>query len=206
MIFPGYFAISSQPLRGLAVIPEELAPVEAAPLLCGGRTTFTALHNSGALPGDLVAIHGLGGLGHLAVQFARKFGYRTVAISRSKEKEALAYQLGTHYFIDAGTQDAAAELKKLGGGPHHPGDRTQQPGNFRADQWARPGRAADHRGLVERADADIALAVVGRPALCQRLDRPPRQEFLRRHAQVQRECRNRADGGGFSAGTGCPGF
>jgi D-arabinose 1-dehydrogenase-like Zn-dependent alcohol dehydrogenase len=111
----GYAEYMAVPMQGLAAVPDELASVEAAPLLCGGRTTFTALRNSGALPGDLVAIHGLGGLGHLAVQFARKFGFRTVAISRGREKEALAYQLGAHYFIDAGTEDAAAELKKLGG-------------------------------------------------------------------------------------------
>jgi D-arabinose 1-dehydrogenase-like Zn-dependent alcohol dehydrogenase len=103
------------PMQGMAAIPETLASVEAAPLLCGGRTTFTALRSSGAQPGDLVAIQGLGGLGHLAVQFARKFGYRTVAISRGKEKEALAYRLGAHAYIDAESTDAAAELKKLGG-------------------------------------------------------------------------------------------
>jgi D-arabinose 1-dehydrogenase-like Zn-dependent alcohol dehydrogenase len=102
-------------MQGLAAIPDELVSVEAAPLLCAGRTTFTALRNSGAQAGDLVAVHGLGGLGHLAVQFARKSGYRTVAISRGKDKEALAYQLGAYAYIDAGSTDAAAELKKLGG-------------------------------------------------------------------------------------------
>lgn len=111
----GYAEYMTAPMQGLAVIPDELSSVDAAPLLCAGRTTFTALRNSGAQAGDLVAVHGLGGLGHLGVQFARKFGYRTVAISRGKEKEALAYQLGAHAYIDAESTDAAAELKKLGG-------------------------------------------------------------------------------------------
>ena len=111
----GYAEYMTAPMQGLAAIPEQLNSVEAAPLLCAGRTTFTALRNSGAQAGDLVAVHGLGGLGHLAVQFSRKFGYRTVAISRGKEKEALAYQLGASYYIDADSTDAAAELKKLGG-------------------------------------------------------------------------------------------
>ena len=111
----GYAEYMTVPMQGLAAIPDELVSIEAAPLLCGGRTTFTALRFSGAQAGDLVAVHGLGGLGHLAVQFARKFGYRTVAISRGKDKEALAYQLGAHTYIDAESTDAAAELKKLGG-------------------------------------------------------------------------------------------
>ena len=111
----GYAEYMTAPMQGLAAIPDELVSVEAAPLLCAGRTTFTALRNSGAQAGDLVAIHGLGGLGHLGVQFARKFGFHTVAISRGKEKEALAYQLGAHIYIDAESTDAAAELKKLGG-------------------------------------------------------------------------------------------
>jgi D-arabinose 1-dehydrogenase-like Zn-dependent alcohol dehydrogenase len=111
----GYAEYMTAPMQGLAVIPDELSSVDAAPLLCAGRTTFTALRNSGAQAGDLVAVQGLGGLGHLGVQFARKFGYRTVAISRGKDKEALAYQLGAHTYIDAEHSDAAAELKKLGG-------------------------------------------------------------------------------------------
>ncbi|MDR3577861.1 MAG: alcohol dehydrogenase catalytic domain-containing protein [Anaerolineaceae bacterium] len=111
----GYAEYMAAPMQGLAAIPDELTAVEAAPLLCAGRTTFTALRYSGALAGDLVAVHGLGGLGHLGLQFARKFGFRTVAISRGTQKEALAYQLGAHYYIDADSTDAAAELKKMGG-------------------------------------------------------------------------------------------
>ena len=111
----GYAEYMTVPMQGLASIPDELLSVEAAPLLCAGRTTFTALRNSGAQAGDLVAVQGLGGLGHLGVQFARKFGYHTVAISRGRDKEALAYQLGAQNYIDAEATDAAAELKKLGG-------------------------------------------------------------------------------------------
>jgi D-arabinose 1-dehydrogenase-like Zn-dependent alcohol dehydrogenase len=96
-------------------IPDELASVDAAPLLCAGRTTFGALKNSGARGGDLVAIHGLGGLGHLAVQYAVKLGFKTVVLSRGKAKEELAYKLGAHVYIDTDTGEAAKQLMKLGG-------------------------------------------------------------------------------------------
>jgi D-arabinose 1-dehydrogenase-like Zn-dependent alcohol dehydrogenase len=96
-------------------IPVELSSVEAAPLLCAGRTTFGALKESGAKGGDLVAIHGLGGLGHLAVQFAVKLGFKTVVLSRGKDKEALAYKLGAHVYIDTNDGDAAKQLLQLGG-------------------------------------------------------------------------------------------
>jgi D-arabinose 1-dehydrogenase-like Zn-dependent alcohol dehydrogenase len=96
-------------------IPDELTSVDAAPLICAGRTTFGALKESNAKAGDLVAIHGLGGLGHLAVQYAVKMGFKTVALSRGKEKEQLAYKLGAHVYIDTDAVDAAKELTKLGG-------------------------------------------------------------------------------------------
>ena len=96
-------------------IPDELNSVEAAPLLCAGRTTFGALQSSGAKGGDLVAIHGLGGLGHLAVQYAVKLGYKTVVLSRGREKEELAYKLGAHVYIDTDKGDAAKQLLGLGG-------------------------------------------------------------------------------------------
>ena len=92
-----------------------LSSVDAAPLLCAGRTTFGALKHSGAKGGDLVAIHGLGGLGHLAVQYAVKLGFKTVVLSRGKEKEELAYKLGAHVYIDTDTGEAAKQLMKLGG-------------------------------------------------------------------------------------------
>lgn len=99
----------------LARLPEELAAVEGAPLMCAGLTTFNSLRNSGARPGDVVAILGLGGLGHLGVQFAVEIGYKTVVIARGKDKEPLARKLGAWQYIDSQAQDPAAELVKLGG-------------------------------------------------------------------------------------------
>jgi D-arabinose 1-dehydrogenase-like Zn-dependent alcohol dehydrogenase len=99
----------------LALLPQELSAAEAGPLVCAGVTTFNSLRNSGARPNDLVAILGLGGLGHLGVQFAIKMGFKTVAIARGSDKEPLARQLGAQHYIDSRAQDAAAELVKLGG-------------------------------------------------------------------------------------------
>ncbi len=109
----GEYMIASA--ESLALIPEEIPFPEAAPLLCAGLTTYNALRNSGARAGDLVAVQGLGGLGHLGVQFARAMGFRVVAISRSREKADEATKLGAHQFIDATEGDAAHELQKLGG-------------------------------------------------------------------------------------------
>jgi D-arabinose 1-dehydrogenase-like Zn-dependent alcohol dehydrogenase len=99
----------------LASIPDELSAAEAAPLMCAGLTTFNALRHSGARGGDLVAVLGVGGLGHLGVQFAAKLGFDTVAIARGREKEELARRLGAHRYIDSTTQDPAARLRGLGG-------------------------------------------------------------------------------------------
>ncbi|MGA2641630.1 MAG: alcohol dehydrogenase [Spirochaetia bacterium] len=99
----------------LVAIPEELSSVEAAPLLCGGSTSFGALRNSGAQGGDLVAIQGFGGLGHLALQFAVRLGFRTVVLTRSREKQDLARKLGAHACIDTTSADPVKELKKMGG-------------------------------------------------------------------------------------------
>ena len=111
----GYADYMVAPAEGIAAIPEELSAVEAAPLMCAGITTFNCLRNSGARSGDVVAILGLGGLGHLGVQYAAKMGFRTVGIARGKEKEPLAMKLGAHHYIDSQSQDPAAELLKLGG-------------------------------------------------------------------------------------------
>lgn len=111
----GYAEYMLAPSSALARIPDELSPVEAAPLMCAGVTTFNALRNSGARPGDTVAVLGIGGLGHLGVQFSAKMGFRTLAIARGKDKEPLARQLGAWHYIDSQTQDPAAELQKLGG-------------------------------------------------------------------------------------------
>jgi D-arabinose 1-dehydrogenase-like Zn-dependent alcohol dehydrogenase len=111
----GYADYLVAPAVTLARIPEGLSPSEAAPLMCAGVTTFNALRNAGARAGDLVAVLGLGGLGHLGVQFAAKAGFRTVAIARGKDKEPLARKLGAEYYIDSQSQDPAQELTRLGG-------------------------------------------------------------------------------------------
>jgi D-arabinose 1-dehydrogenase-like Zn-dependent alcohol dehydrogenase len=111
----GYADYVIAPANVLAFMPDGLSPVEAGPLMCAGVTTYNALRNSGAPTGDTVAIVGIGGLGHLAVQFAAKSGYRTVAIARGSDKAPLASQLGAHLYIDNEAQDPAAELQKLGG-------------------------------------------------------------------------------------------
>jgi D-arabinose 1-dehydrogenase-like Zn-dependent alcohol dehydrogenase len=99
----------------LAPIPDALSPAEAAPILCAGVTTFNSLRHSGAAAGDVVAVQGLGGLGHLAIQFANKMGFLTVAVGRGKDKEPLALKLGATRYLDADTVHAAEELKKMGG-------------------------------------------------------------------------------------------
>jgi D-arabinose 1-dehydrogenase-like Zn-dependent alcohol dehydrogenase len=111
----GYAEYMIAPATTLALIPDELSAAEAGPLMCAGITTYNALRNSGAMPGDLVAVLGIGGLGHLGVQFAAKMGLRTVAIARGMDKEPLARTLGAWRYIDSRAQDPAAELTKLGG-------------------------------------------------------------------------------------------
>lgn len=111
----GYAEYMVAPESAVAAMPEGIDAVEAAPLMCAGITTYNALRKAGAKSGELVAIQGIGGLGHLAVQYARQSGYRTVAISRGKDKEAFAKELGAHEYIDDANGDAAAQLQKLGG-------------------------------------------------------------------------------------------
>src|ERR1700690_4580122 len=111
----GYAEYLVAPAIAVALVPDDLSAVEAAPLMCAGITTYNALRNSGARPGDVVAILGLGGLGHLGVQFAAKMGFKTVGIARGKDKEPLARKLGAWRYIDSQAQDPAAELAKLGG-------------------------------------------------------------------------------------------
>jgi alcohol dehydrogenase/propanol-preferring alcohol dehydrogenase len=111
----GYAEYMIAPVAALAAIPAELAAEEAGPFMCAGVTVYNALRNSGARAGELVAIHGIGGLGHLGVQYARRMGFDTIAINRGTDKEPLARQLGAQHYIDAAGTDAAAELQKLGG-------------------------------------------------------------------------------------------
>jgi D-arabinose 1-dehydrogenase-like Zn-dependent alcohol dehydrogenase len=110
----GYQEYMLAPVEALARMPESLDAAEAAPLMCAGITTFNALRHSGALPSDLVAVQGIGGLGHLGIQFAQKFGYKVAAIGRGPENGALAKKLGSSVYIDSAATNAAAELQKLG--------------------------------------------------------------------------------------------
>ncbi len=111
----GYQQYMVAPIEALAAIPESLSAAEAAPLLCAGITTYNSLRHSGAMPGDLVAVQGVGGLGHLGIQFANKFGYKVAAIGRGPENAALAKKLGASVYIDSKATNAAQELQKLGG-------------------------------------------------------------------------------------------
>jgi alcohol dehydrogenase len=111
----GYATQMLADVSAVAHVPDDLDEVESAPLLCAGITTFNALRNSGAEAGDLVAIHGVGGLGHLGIQFAARLGFRTVAVNRGRDKEALARSLGAHDYIDSEDGDVAAQLQAMGG-------------------------------------------------------------------------------------------
>jgi D-arabinose 1-dehydrogenase-like Zn-dependent alcohol dehydrogenase len=111
----GYQDYLLVPFEGLALIPVEINPVDAGPLMCAGITTFNSLRNSGVRGGDTVAVLGIGGLGHLAIQFASKMGFRTIAIARGTDKGPLARQLGAGHYIDSAAADPASELQRLGG-------------------------------------------------------------------------------------------
>ncbi|MBA3722181.1 MAG: alcohol dehydrogenase catalytic domain-containing protein [Parachlamydiaceae bacterium] len=111
----GYAEYMVAPVDALAIIPDELSAVEAGPLMCAGITTYNALRNSGAIAGDIVVIHGIGGLGHLGIQYAAKMGFHTIAIARGKDKEALAKKLGAHQYMDSEAVNVPDELQKLGG-------------------------------------------------------------------------------------------
>ena len=111
----GYAEMMIAEARGIAPIPDELTSVEAAPLFCAGITTYNALRNAGLRGGDLVAVQGIGGLGHLGIQFARHMGFRTVAIGRGREKKPLAHELGAHVYIDTAVEDPGAVLQQMGG-------------------------------------------------------------------------------------------
>ena len=111
----GYAEYLIAPAAVVAAIPDDLPAEEAGPFMCAGVTVFNALRNSGARAGEVVAVHGIGGLGHLGIQYARQMGFETVAINRGNDKEPLARQLGAHHYIDATAMDVVAELQKLGG-------------------------------------------------------------------------------------------
>ena len=112
----GYADYMIAPLEALVHIPDEISATDTAPMMCAGITTFNALRNSGARPGDIVAILGIGGLGHLGIQFSKKMGFKTIAIGRGKDKEEMAKKLGAIQYIDSTNQDVVGELLKYGGG------------------------------------------------------------------------------------------
>jgi D-arabinose 1-dehydrogenase-like Zn-dependent alcohol dehydrogenase len=157
----GYADYVIAPANALALIPDDLADVDAGPLLCAGITTFNALRNSGARPGDTVAILGIGGLGHLAVQYAAKSGYRTVAIARGQDKAPLAKQLGAHVYIDSTSQDPAKELKKLGGARVILSTLT----SAKALEWTMDGLALAGKLIVVGAPEDGPIVVNPFPLL-----------------------------------------
>jgi D-arabinose 1-dehydrogenase-like Zn-dependent alcohol dehydrogenase len=157
----GYADYVIAPANALALIPDDLSDVDAGPLLCAGITTFNALRNSGARTGDTVAILGIGGLGHLAVQYAAKSGYRTLAIARGQDKAPLAKQLGAHIYIDSTTQNPAAELKKLGGANVILSTLT----SAKALEWAMDGLAPAGKLIVLGAPEDGPIVVNPLPLL-----------------------------------------
>jgi propanol-preferring alcohol dehydrogenase len=111
----GYAEVMIAEARGISSVSDEVKSAEAAPLLCAGITTYNALRNAGLRGGDLIAVQGVGGLGHLGIQFARHLGFRTVAIGRGRDKEKLAKDLGAHVYIDGAAEDAVAVLQGMGG-------------------------------------------------------------------------------------------
>jgi len=111
----GYAEYMIAPVTALALIPDDVPAEHAGPFMCAGVTVYNALRNSGARAGDVVAVHGIGGLGHLGVQYARQMGFHTVAVNRGNDKEPLARELGAHHYIDATAEDVVSELQKLGG-------------------------------------------------------------------------------------------
>lgn len=154
----GYQDYVVVPFEGLALIPDELSPVDAGPLMCAGITTFNSLRNSGARAADTVAVLGIGGLGHLGVQFASRMGFRTIAIARGKDKEQLARQLGAHHYIDSEAGDVAGALQKFGGARIVLGTAT----SAEAMAAAIGGLSLDGRLIVLGADfKPIPLVTVG---------------------------------------------
>ena len=193
----GYGEYMVAPASAVALMPADLPFVDAAPLMCAGLTTFNALRNSGARPGDVVAVLGLGGLGHLGVQYAAKMGFHTVGIARGKDKEPLARQLGASVYIDSQAQDPAAELVKLGGARVILATATSGDAMSR-----RPGRSGRQRHALDRrggrVDAGIARVAahgmpLGQGLVFRNVDR------LARHARLQRAGRRAVDERGLSA-------
>ncbi len=178
----GYADYLNVPAQALAAVPDSLTSAEAGPLLCAGITTFNALRHSGATAGDLVAILGVGGLGHLAVQFANKMGFRTVAIARGQDKAGFVKSLGAHHYIDTVTQDVAKELTSLGGAKVILATLN----NSDAMSAAMGGLGYDSSvilGVSSGACQSVAAAADPAPPIRHRLGERRRDRF-RRHPQV----------------------
>ena len=195
----GYADYVIAPANAIALIPDDLGDVDAGPLLCAGITTFNALRNSGARTGDTVVILGIGGLGHLAIQYAAKSGYRTVAVARGQDKGPLAKQLGAHIYIDSTTQDPAKELQKLGGANIILSTLT----SAKALEWTIDGLAPAGKlivvGAPDGAHHHQSLSAAARPPhRCGMAFR--HRHGLRRHPQLQRPGRRQAHDRGLSAG------
>ena len=147
------------PVEAVVEIPETLNDTDAAPLLCAGVTTFDALRHTGALPGDLVAVEGIGGLGHLGIQFANKSGYKVAAIGRGSESAALAKELGASVYIDNQSTNASQAVQKLGDAPGHSGYGPKLKSHVRTDRRSSAKRQAhsyrrcsrSHRGRAASA-------------------------------------------------------
>ena len=171
--------------RALAAIPDDLSSEDAAPLLCAGITTYNALRHSGAVAGDLVAVLGVGGLGHLGVQFAAKLGFETVAIARGAEKGELARELGANHYIDSTASDPAEELQKLGGAKVVLATVTNAAAMSGCDRRAWEPRQAHRRWRVDGSDRGPTCCADRR----QQVDRRPRIRNVagfRGHARLQR--------------------
>ena len=153
----GYADYMIAPTTALARVPESLSAVDGGPLMCAGLTTFNALRNAGARPGEVVAVLGLGGLGHLGVQFAAKMGFKTVAIARGQDKEPLAKKLGAQHYIDSQAQDPSAALLKLGGAKVILATVTHGP----AMSAVQGGLAANGTLLIVGAAESIEVSPVG---------------------------------------------
>lgn len=188
----GYAEVMIAKQTALAAIPEDLESVEAAPLLCAGLTTFEGLRDSGVRPGELVAVLGVGGLGHLGIQYARSMGLRVAAIARGEEKRALAEQLGAHHYIDSSATDPAVALQELGGAAlvlatAANGDAMSATlGGLRPRPPDRAGRA-QRSAAGRRAAADLRGARDRRQPHRQRPGRPG-------HARLQRASGRAGDG------------
>ena len=179
------------PANALAAMPDELSALDAAPLLCAGVTTFNALRHSGAMPGDVVAVLGIGGLGHLGVQFANKLGFRTVAIARGSDKEALSRKLGAHHFIERHRRrrgEAQPPWRCAGG----VGDGDERQGDDTGDRGAGSKRPTDRCGRRCRADRGFVTATDWcQPQRCRSLLRCV--DRLAGHPRFQRAIRRASD-------------